>query len=224
MALKEAPLPGMPIRDCKVKYELTDRIPQLLDKLLQWRRKWDETYPDCFWETSPNPLKEENSRTSLSAGCPFKKVYYFHDMWLACEFCVHNMAVILALLLFLHVFGHQYPGVQTPVGAALDICRCMEYLCNPVNGSRGFLEGIFPAMIAYQVLDPQSAEAAWLLDTCCENAATSGFRFGSVALKKKTVVGDWIRGMMTLSDDRAAALETWLNTTSQQNLKSIALA
>ena len=182
---------------------LEKQLIELLESLKDLHDAWGAQWPNAYWLVSPQPISPSEAKDTKFPQSPYETVLHFTDMWRANDFCIFNMALILALLLLQDVAEPQvvqntlrrmFP--QSPCcsiqSLAIPIGRTAEYLLLDQHGSLGFICYTFPATIAYLALDKDSPHTKYIYEVFERNAASSGFGFGEFILNVPTPLKMWI--------------------------------
>ena len=181
------------------KESLQKQILDRLEILKEVREAWHIKYSTPLWRV---PLTPASLQGSDDIEPPFDAAIYFTNMFRAYEYCTFQVACLLLFLIYqdlspdnLQPIEEILPGVF-PNGSVQhlvrNICRCTEYLCLEMNGSRGYIVLQVPATMAYLAVDRESPEAKWLYEVCKKRARTSGFGLGDFAMDQPTPLRQWM--------------------------------
>ena len=192
------------ISERSVNYKpLEEELVQLLGTLKALHEAWRAHWPNAYWAVSPRPFSASEGKGNKFPQPPYETVLQFTDMARANDFCIFNMALIIALLLLQDIAEPQVaqntlrtmfphlPCCSTESLANL-IGRTAEYLLLDEHGSIGYINFTFPGAIAYLALDNKSPQAKYIYEVFELNANSSGFGFGEFVLNVPTPLRTWM--------------------------------
>ena len=177
---------------------------KFIKRLKELHLTWEGNHPNAYWPVAsrsrPPSIIEEDGK---SPSPPFETVLRFTDLWRAHDFCLINVAFILAFALLEDAGGSElvqkilldtFPlysncSIQDIVNL---ICRSADYLLLDEHGSLGYIIFTFPATVAYLYMDKDLPQAKYLMDIAVRNSTTSGFGFGDFVLKMPTPLSKWM--------------------------------
>ena len=86
---------------------LEKQLIELLESLKDLHDAWGAQWPNAYWPVSPQPISPSEVKDTKFPQSPYETLLHFMDMWRADDFCIFNMALILALLLLQDVAEPQ---------------------------------------------------------------------------------------------------------------------
>ena len=179
--------------DAELEQSLTRRVEFQVERLFQWRWRWEESNLNAVWEIEPDQLSTE---TPLSSMRPAGPVLMFSSFTRAAEISLYN-AVLLCLLGLLWTLKHSEESTPSPVAEttsplnlptdvtsltepALEICRTFEYqVAHASKNSASALFWLFPLGLASKVLEDDPTMMRWIKSMLETSQITKGYGTGA---------------------------------------------
>ena len=180
--------PSLGVVQKAISYEALSRnILDHIDQLYQWRRRWEDEYPNAYYEVAAQP--------HLDVQPLFPTMLRFSNIRQADEIVLYNTALILLLRLGAKVMGPAFdtstaifnlpaidslgslsqPGeteiVQT---VATEICKCVGYYLLDYRNRAG-VSLLISLRVAHTAFLPTSGPAKWIDTLMTRIAELNGF-------------------------------------------------
>lgn len=179
----------------ELKGDLIRRIEFQIERIYQWRWRWEASNTNSVWEADPEMLPAEYLATHFR---PIRSFLVFSSFSQATELSLYN-AVLLCLLGLLWTLKPpddrtpsppttpttplNLPGdVESLTQPAVEICRAFEYQLMHVKNSRdSALFWLFPLGLASRVLEDDSDMMLWIKTMLETSQVTRGYGTGTNA-------------------------------------------
>ncbi|KAJ9225521.1 hypothetical protein DTO169C6_2254 [Paecilomyces variotii] len=170
------------------------RIKNLVERLYEWRVKWEESFSSTYFSVNRNALRDMNV-VQLDA-YPFPTAIFFTEPMRVAELCLYNSILALlhriwrkisaSLMLPSPFEGHSSwkphlsillaPGQGSLQDIVAELCRLVYYQFASYPGQTGSIQLMFPLQVAYRSAEPGSKEAHWLYMVISHVADVEGFK------------------------------------------------
>ncbi|KEF60528.1 uncharacterized protein A1O9_02089 [Exophiala aquamarina CBS 119918] len=182
-------------QSAKLKSDLVRRIEFQIERISQWRWRWEASNVNMVWEAEPEMLPEDYV---LAHFRPIRSFLVFSSCSQATELSLYN-AVLLCLLALLWTLTppddlppSPVPAPTTPLALpgdvesltqpAIEICRAFEYQLTHIRNSRdSALFWLFPLGLASRVLEDDTSMMLWIKTMLETSQVTRGYGTGGNA-------------------------------------------
>ncbi|MCJ1338537.1 hypothetical protein MMC09_003826 [Bachmanniomyces sp. S44760] len=180
--------------------DLCRRILAIFEDIYQWRWEWEHRFGQEVRNAFSNSVLNQYSDGNIV----WPSIFQYPLLTRASEIINYNSALILLLRLRRANLGDSFdfsfdesnpsspvessdpskihlhlPGeCGTPLAAAIEICRSVEYCLSQGESSAGAYFVMFPLRMAHLAIQPNSQYAPWLRKICAIAADISGFEIG----------------------------------------------
>jgi len=182
-------------QSAELKGDLIRRVEFQIERIYQWRWRWEASNTNIAWEAEPDMLPADYVLTHFR---PIRSFLVFNSCSQATEVSLYN-AVLLCLLGLLWTLKppddlppSPVPLPTTPLALpgdiesltqpAIEICRAFEYQLSHVKSSRdSALFWLFPLGLASRVLEDDTSMMLWIKTMLETSQVTRGYGTGGNA-------------------------------------------